>query len=235
MDRTNDRTPLLPESAKEQVAAVGSGGAGVPPAVFLPPGGALKIRSRRLPHWEIQEAVYFVTFRLADSLPTHALKKIVSRRADIPATATQMSRVLTGTERRKRDQLHAWRIEKTLDAGAGECFLRNAKVAGIVANALKEFDGARYRLFAWTVMPNHVHVLFQIIGKASLADIFHSWKSYSAKAANRILGRRGEFWQREYHDHLIRNMGQFDRAVLYVLENPKKARLKDWPWVWSWK
>jgi REP element-mobilizing transposase RayT len=146
-----------------------------------------------------------------------------------------MNRTLTPSERRKRDQLHARRIEKTLDAGAGECFLRNPAIGRIVANALKEFDGSRYWLFAWCVMPNHVHVLFQTIGKTSLADILHSWKSYSAKAANHILGRNGEFWQREYHDHLIRDVAEFDRAGRYIVENPSRAGLKNWPWVWSWK
>ena len=116
-----------------------------------------------------------------------------------------------------------------------ECLLENAEIARVVADALKKFDGYRYRLFAWVVMPNHVHALFQVIGKTSLADILHSWKSYIAKAANQILGRRGEFWQREYHDHLIRDINEFNRAIRYVAENPAKAGLKDWPWVWCWK
>src|SRR6266853_6559340 len=110
----NDRSPFRSEPEKEQRTAAKSGGAGVPPAVFLPSGSGLTIRSRRLPHWEVQEAVYFTTFRLADSLPKHALQKIVSRRTDIPATAAQMSRTLTASERRKRDQLHARRIERAL-------------------------------------------------------------------------------------------------------------------------
>ncbi len=231
----NDRSPFRSKPEKVQRPAAKSSGAGVPPAVFLPPGSGLTIRSRRLPHWEVQEAVYFITFRLADSLPKYALQKLVSQRRDIPATAVQMSRSLTASERRKQGQLHARRIERTLDAGAGECFLRNPAIARVVANPLKEFDGSRYRLFAWCVMPNHVHVLFQTIGNSSLADTLHTWKSYSAKAANRILARNGEFWQREYHDHLIRNMKEFEHAARYVMENPNKAGLKNWPWVWSWK
>jgi REP element-mobilizing transposase RayT len=229
------KSPASDERQDTSNAHARTSGAGVPPAVFLPPESRITMRSRRLPHWEVRGAVYFVTFRLADSLPKHALQKIVSQRMNIPVTAAQMSRRLTPSERKKLGQLHARRIERSLDAGAGECFLRNPAIARVVANALKEFDGSRYRLFAWSVMPNHVHVLFQTIGKTSLADILHSWKSYSAKAANQILGRNGEFWQREYHDHLIRNMTEFDRAVRYVMENPGKAGLKDWPWVWSWK
>ncbi len=228
----NDRNPVRPEPKKPQRTAAKSCGAGVPPAVFLPNGSSLNIRSRRLPHWEVQEAVYFVTFRLIDSLPQKALQKLISRRIDIPATAEQTHRTMTASERRKEDQLHARRIERALDAGEGECFLGNPGVARIVVNALKEFDGSRYRLFAWCVMPNHVHVLFQTIGNVSLADILHSWKSYSAKAANKILGRSGEFWQREYHDHLVGNMAEFERVVRYVIENPRRAGRKNWPWVW---
>ncbi len=61
----------------------------------------------------------------------------------------------------------------------------------------------------------------------------NSWKSYTARMANRILGRTGAFWQREYYDRLIRNENEFERAVRYVLENPVRAGLKNWEWVWS--
>ena len=81
-------------------------------------------------------------------------------------------------------------------------------------------------------MPNHVHVVARIFPEHSLPGILHSWKSFTAKAANRILGTRGAFWQKEYYDHLLRNEGEYERALKYVLDNPDKARLKDWPWVW---
>jgi REP element-mobilizing transposase RayT len=210
-------------------------GAGVPPAIFFPSGSGLTIRSRRLPHWEAEGAVYFVTFRLADSLPKDALREVLSRREDIVLTAAQAGRWLTLIEARKLRQLHARRLERALDAGEGRCLLRNPGVAQAVARALKEFEASRYRLFAWCIMPNHVHVLFQPSGTATLASILHSWKSFSAKAANRILGRTGEFWQREYYDHLIRDADEFKRAVHYIVLNPRKAGLENWPWVWSYK
>jgi REP element-mobilizing transposase RayT len=230
-----DRSQFRHDLRKDQQTQANTGGAGVPPAVFLPDGSSLKIRSRRLPHWEVEGAVYFVTFRLADSLPKRAIQELDSEREDILATASQMGRSLTSTERKRIGQLQVRRLERTLDAGAGKCFLRSPAIARVVVNALQEFDGSRYWLFAWSVMSNHVHVLFQTIGKIPLAGILHSWKSYSAKAANQILGRSGEFWQREYYDHLIRNEAEFDRAMRYVMENPSKAGLKDWPWVWCWK
>jgi REP element-mobilizing transposase RayT len=103
--------------------------------------------------------------------------------------------------------------------------------AEVVAGALRHFDGVRYKLYAWCVMPNHVHVVFLPFEGFSLSDIVHSWKSFSAQRINSSWGRRGTLWQREYYDHLIRNGEQFSRAVRYVAENPERARLKEWKWV----
>jgi REP element-mobilizing transposase RayT len=111
--------------------------------------------------------------------------------------------------------------------------LANEAVAKVVADALRHFDGVQHELFAWCVMPNHVHVVFQVLAEYTLPQIMHSWKSYSAKQANKILGRSGYFWQREYYDHLVRDVSEFHRAVAYVIDNPKRAGLKNWEWVWS--
>jgi REP element-mobilizing transposase RayT len=105
-------------------------------------------------------------------------------------------------------------------------------VAKVVADSLRQFHGTRYQLFAWCVMPNHVHIAFQTLAGNTLTRILHSWKSFSAKQANQILHRSGEFWQREYYDRLVRDISEFHRAVEYVVDNPKRAGLEDWPWVW---
>jgi REP element-mobilizing transposase RayT len=81
-------------------------------------------------------------------------------------------------------------------------------------------------------MPNHVHVVLRVLPGNKLADVVHSWKSFTAKQANELLGRRGSFWQREYYDHLIRDEQELERAMRYVSENPAKAGLRDWKWVW---
>ena len=81
-------------------------------------------------------------------------------------------------------------------------------------------------------MPNHVHVVVRIFPTHGLSDVLHSWKSYTAKEANRGIGRRGEFWQKEYYDHLLRDECEFERAINYVVENPAKANLRNWRWVW---
>jgi putative transposase len=106
------------------------------------------------------------------------------------------------------------------------------EVAQLVADTLRKFDDSRYRLFAWCIMPNHVHSVFQPYEPYRLASILHSWKSYSAASANNILKRSGPFWQREYYDYLIRNGDQLDRAIRYTAENPVRAKLKNWKWVY---
>jgi REP element-mobilizing transposase RayT len=216
--------------------AESDGSAGVPPAVARasrPRFGEVKIRDRgRLPHGEKEGATYFITFRLVDSLPKPVLEGIESERQAIVKTANQMHRALSPDERKKMQRLSTPIIEQFLDNGAGACHLRNPVIAAEVANALRHFDQKRYRLFAWCVMPNHVHVVVRLFPVESLTAVIHSWKSFSAKRANKILGTHGAFWQREYYDHLIRGEEEFERAVRYVAENPAKANLQHWSWVW---
>jgi REP element-mobilizing transposase RayT len=224
------------EIAKTQGGTTLDSSAGVPPAVAgasRPRFGEVTIRDRgRLPHWEKEGAVYFITFRLADSLPKSVLDRIESERRAITTTANQLHRALSSGERRKIQTLSTPVIEEYLDTGSGACHLRNSLIAEALAGTLRHFDLQRYRLFAWCIMPNHVHVVVRLLPGNDLAVVVHSWKSFSAKQANRILGSKGAFWQREYYDHLIRDEEEFERAVRYVAENPTKANLKNWNWVW---
>ena len=210
--------------------------AGVPPAVAgasRPRFGEVTIRNRgRLPHWEKERATYFITFRLADSLARSVLEQIECEREAIVRTANQLHRDLSPDERRKMRRLSTPIVEQYLDRGAGACHLKNLVVAEEVAKALHYFDGKRYHLFAWCVMPNHVHVVVKIFPGQTLSSVIHSWKSFSVRQANRILGLHGTFWQREYYDHLIRDEGELERAIRYVAANPEKAKLKQWRWVW---
>ncbi|MGB8011313.1 MAG: transposase, partial [Terriglobales bacterium] len=212
------------------------GSAGVSPAVAgasRPRFGEVEIRDRgRLPHWEKDAATYFFTFRLADSLPSPVLDRIESERQAIVKTAFGLHRDLSPDERTKIERLSTATIERFLDSGAGACHLRNSAIAEEVANALRYFDEKRYRLFAWCVMPNHVHVVARFFPGQTLAAVVHSWKSFSSKHANRILGMHGVFWHREYYDHLIRSEEELEHSIRYVSENPVKAQLKDWRWVW---
>lgn len=172
-----------------------------------------------------------MTFRLADSLPESARRRIDFERRDIVARARAMRRTFSRDEEVRLSRLSRRKMEDRLDAGAGACWLAQPKIARIAGESLKHFDEMRYRLFAWCVMPNHVHVLFQPLDQHDLAGIVHTWKSYSAKAANTALRRSGEFWGREYFDHIVRNGIEFGRITQYILKNPEKAGLRNWPWV----
>jgi REP element-mobilizing transposase RayT len=210
--------------------------AGVPPAVARasrPRFGEVTIHDRgRLPHWEKESATYFITFRLHDSLPQTVLERIESERESVAKTAKQLNREISPSEHKKLQKLSTKVIEQYLDNGSGACHLKHPAVANVVADALRHFDNKRYRLFAWCIMPNHVHVVLRIFPRHVLAEIIHSWKSFSAKRANDLLNCSGSFWQREYYDHLLRDESEFERAVRYVAENPEKAGLRDYRWVW---
>ena len=190
------------------------------------------IRTRgRLPHWEADHAIYFVTFRLADSLPHSVLQNFEFERRDIIETARALGRELSSSERTRLLKLFSEKVESQLDSGAGRCDLANPAEASMVAEAIRKFDSLRYHLYAWCVMPNHVHVLFRPLPGHKLSGILHSWKSFSANRANALLRRSGAFWQREYYDHLIRDEEEFYRIAEYVLSNPRKAGLRSWSWV----
>jgi REP element-mobilizing transposase RayT len=196
--------------------------------------GPLKIRHRgHLPHWEAPGATYAVTFRLADSLPQAVLDRIRRERNAIPEAAAQMGRELTPQEQERLDELYNERIEEFLDSGAGACHLRHPPVGQAVFDAVRFFHPERYVLYAWCVMPNHVHALFCPTAPHTLKTILHSWKSFTSLQANRMLGRSGTLWMAEYYDHLIRDQPDFRWAWKYILDNPQKARLANWPWVAS--
>ncbi len=200
---------------------------------FQPRYGEVKIRDRGyLPHWEAEGATYFVTFRLADSLPHSVRESYRYERKDIVLTAQRQDRQLSAAELKRLDELFGERIEAYLDSGSGACYLANPRIASMVAEALRFFEGRRYRQFAWSVMPNHVHCVFRPLPNWPLENIMHGWKSFTGKEADKILNRAGEFWESEYFDHVIRNEQEFHSYVEYVATNPQKAGLRDWKWVW---
>ena len=200
---------------------------------FQPRFGDVTIRDRgRLPHWESEGATYFVTFRLGDSLPESVLVSYQFERDDILKTAQQQGREISPAERKRLDDLFSERVETYLDAGQGACYLAQPPVADMVAGALQFFEGQRYVQFAWSVMPNHVHTIFQPFPSWPLVKILHSWKSFTSKEANKLLVRDGHFWEPEYYDRLIRSEEEFQHYVEYVASNPEKAGLKGWKWVW---
>ena len=176
-----------------------------------------------LPHFDHAGLIQMITFRLADALPVPLLETMEKSPSKI------------------RPSLRRRVIESWLDSGYGSCSLRIPAIGELTQGALLHFDGVRYQLSAWVVMPNHVHVLAELKPDRLLPEVLHSWKSFTSKEANKILGRRGQFWQEEYFDRYIRNTRHYECAIRYIHENPVKAGLvarpEDWPYssARSWK
>jgi REP element-mobilizing transposase RayT len=178
-----------------------------------------------LPHWEAGEIPQSITFRLADSLPAALLQRWADEFAHLAEDEAAAKRRV--------------RIERALDSGHGHASLLVPAVAELVENALLYFDGERYRLHAWTVMPNHVHVLATPRPEQSLSAILQAWKSFTARRANGILARDGSFWAPEYFDRAIRDKAHYSNALAYIAMNPVKAGLcgapEDWRFSSAWK
>lgn len=186
-----------------------------------------------LPHWTKNEAVFAVTFRLADSIPQSSLRFWKDDQIDIIETARMMKRKLSADETVRLRELQSKKIDHLLDGGRGACWLKKDEIAELVANAFVHFDHERYELFAWCIMPNHVHIVLKPLPDFTLDDILHSWKSFTAKESNKLLKRTGIFWHAEYYDHLIRSRDELVHAIEYAWSNPDKAGLKHWKWRWK--
>lgn len=186
-----------------------------------------------LPHWTKQGGIYSVTFRLADSIPQGKLNVWLFERKSILAYAKMQNRPLTKDDHERLTFLHSENIERYLQNGHGSSCLGKDDIASVVSSALKHFEGDRCRLYAWCIMPNHVHVIVQPLAGNELSKILQSWKSFTAKEVNKLLNRSGTFWAVEYYDHLIRTGEELERCIRYVWENPDKAVLPEWPWRWK--
>lgn len=188
---------------------------------------------RYLPHWKAEGATYFVTFRLAGTLPKTVLDEFETEREALADRAEKSGRKLSVVEENRLRELYSENIDAYLDAGHGDCWLGRPEVAPLVAESLQHFAGERYDLHAWTIMPNHVHVVLTPFEQHTLSEVLHSWKSYTGTKANAILGRSGgSLWQRESYDHLVRNEEEFTRVCEYTVQNPVTAGLckqvEDW-------
>ena len=125
-------------------------------------------------------------------------------------------------------------IDKYEDSGVGQCFMRDDRVAQIVKDTLFYYDGKKYKIIAWCIMPNHVHILIEVFNGFSLSEIIHSWKSFSANQINKLLNRAGQVWMMEYFDRYIRDYEHFDKVVNYIHNNPVKAGIVKSPSEYRW-
>lgn len=172
-----------------------------------------------LPHYDAGAVTQFITFRLADSVPASLIEQWM---LELGCLQEEQRRAVT---RR--------RIERYLDKGCGSAWMRDAQVANIVERALLHFDGKQYTMHEWVVMPNHVHALFTPGEHETLRIIVGAWKSVSCRLANRILRRKGQFWQEDYFDRYIRDADHYARARRYIRNNPVNAGLCRTPEEWK--
>jgi len=189
---------------------------------FFNPYAEIRHTENRLPHWQQKGAVYFVTFRLADAVPTRLRTQWeTDREAWLKVHPEAWSEEIV----REYHQRFSGSIERWLDAGHGSCLLRRPDCTEVVAEALRHFEGERVVMISFVVMPNHVHALFVQNPVWPLEKLLQSWKRFTTREINKLLGRAGNLWQRDYFDRLVRDEKHFANCVRYIRRNPEKARL----------
>jgi REP element-mobilizing transposase RayT len=193
---------------------------------------------RHLPHWRQDGATYFVTFRLADSLPQSKLNELKSLKREFAA-----SHGICGTDWQSVLRKHgesipreAWeafcheqmrRMEQWLDQGMGSCQLKRSDIANIVVDVMHHFDGEQYELGCYVVMPNHVHAVMRPLKPTTnpLETILQSRKLRTSREINSRLGQTGTLWQEESFDRIIRDEEHLYRCLQYIGDNPTKGGL----------
>jgi REP element-mobilizing transposase RayT len=199
-----------------------------------------------LPHVKRRGASYFVTFRLADSLPKEVLLRLAMEKSEkiqglsgerIPGQdrAEDASAVASPTIRSRIEREYRRQIELYLDRGLGACHLQKPRIAELASGALRFYHEKDYLLEEWVIMPNHVHLLLRPLGDVTLSEILRGRKQFIAKQANKILGQVGiAFWQKESFDHWVRDEDEKYRIRRYIRQNPVKAGLVKAPEQWKW-
>ncbi len=186
------------------------------------------------PHWSRAGAVVFITFRTHDSIPRGVLKRWEREKHDWLGrrgydVTKHWSVVLPTVAEKDRAEFrkHFGRCrEEFLDTCQGRCLLRRPELARIVADSLLHFDGQRYRMGDFVVMPNHAHLLAAFGTADAMAAQCDSWLHYTASKINKAIGEKGKFWQQEPFDHLVRSLEQYEYLRRYIAANPQKAGLK---------
>ena len=198
---------------------------------------------RKLPHFQPAEATFFVTFRLMGSVPMEVVQRLQGN-YELVQKGILEQKDLTEKERRELAYIEQKRFfvatDEFLDANLNEPYwLREKSVAEMVAEALHYRDGRQYNLHAYTIMPNHVHVMMTLLpGAPVLFSVMQHLKKNSAIKSNKLLKRTGlAFWEKESYDHVVRDETEFYRILNYILRNPVKAGFvqewKDWPFTFA--
>ncbi|HHT9145802.1 MAG: transposase [Candidatus Brocadiaceae bacterium] len=208
---------------------------------------------RNMPHIQPNGAAFFVTFRLAGSLPKEVVLQLKEEQSK---NERLLYKVKNETERKKKidDQrkLYFGKFDEILDkATSGPCWLKDERIVKVVADAIRLHDKKEFDLLAYCIMPNHVHLVFTVrhdyipsvraearatstTSHYIMTDILRLIKGATAREANKILNRTGAFWQHESYDRVVRDEKELNRIIWYTINNPVKAGLvknaDDWKW-----
>ncbi len=187
-----------------------------------------------LPHWRQDGCTYFVTFRLADSVPLGVVDEWkYERNAWLAARAIDTKTPnwhhaidkLSKEDRRAFERHFSRKLFEYLDRGIGDCVLRSSEVSKVVEESLLYFDTQRLDIGDFVVMPNHVHALMTPYPGIELEGLLHSIKSFTSNKINAELNRSGKLWMEESHDHIVRDGEELLRIQAYIRANPVKAKL----------
>ncbi len=199
----------------------------------------VEVYHRNLPHWRQEGATYFITFRLADSIPRALLaqwnqeRKIWLEANGVLESMGKSERAsaypkIDEKKRKHFERDNARRLFRELDQCHGSCLFEQEACRAILREAILHFDGQRYGAGDFVIMPNHVHWIIQPVEDHALEDILQSIKRFSStQLAKQGLHSAGLVWQSESHDHIIRDREELVRIREYILMNPQKARLRD--------
>ena len=186
---------------------------------YFDPNEEVKVStSGALPHWNQYGKIQYVTFRLTDSLPQSKIAELTELK----------NRFISNHPKPwdKQDKYAYWKLigpveSKLLDAGYGLCILKIPEIRGIVSDTLRYNDGNKYRLIAYVIMPNHVHVLFELFGNNSIESVMKSIKGYSSRKINELTGGSGSVWMKEYFDRIVRDASHLKSYIRYIINNPR--------------
>ena len=216
--------------------------------------GFKEIYRRNLPHWQPQDSIFFITFRLAHSLPQSILHEL---RAEQERERQSICARLRGEEQRVELYNSAKKFFGKYDAWLDQCieesprWLAQENIARLVMQEIHRLDVERYHLIAFCIMPNHVHLLIDSTGFSQVSptnaagttrpypvtDSLRLLKGRTARYCNQAMGRAGDFWYHESYDHVVRDELEYERIFCYILDNPVKAQLvstfENWPFTYA--
>ncbi len=192
---------------------------------------AFRNYERNLPHWRQPGASYFLTYRLQDSLPPAVVADVRLEqgawKVRIAAELRLQGGILSEITADEYDAFLVRRcrkLEALMDEGHGSCVLKRPEIRDVVVDSLLHFQGARYAMHGLVVMPNHVHLAVRPLGDWQPEDLLRSWKRFSARAINLLLGREGQLWQHDTWNRIIRNTEHWHKVMRYIMSNPARAK-----------